>query len=553
MRRRGEQLGIYDGRLGWLARALDQALGVVAPRAAARRLEARAVASALLSFDAARNKRTRRTNSTTGSADQDLLIDLPTMRTNSRTMVRDDGVGSAAVRVFEENVVGTGLQPQMMVTGDLAGVPEKVAQQWNRDVEQVWADWEGEEADAGERMTFAELQRLAIRSVVVDGEFLLHRTVVQPEWAPWRSLVTAFEPVDPDRVLDPVTLNGVSGQMRSGVEVGDRGQAIAYWITPRHPQEYGFLLRQGQKVLNVPERFARFSGGLPSILHLYQVQRPGQTRGIPFFAPVYSLVESLNDMIDTEAIAAKAASRFCAFIRQTLDSSAVNSLVEDDGDGNKIERLEPGTVRYLGPGEEIQSFSPNRPSNTWDPFVDRLLKSICGALGLPFQMVVRDFSGMNYSSARVALLEARRGFEALQQLLMVPKLCNPVLRCVVFDAISSGRLTPPRGFADQPRRFLQCAWQPPAWGWVDPTKEIEASAMAVEANLSTPQAEAARQGTDVEQVLEQRGRFLAHAREVESRYGLPEGALTQRSNQPSNPAVPDQPAAAGDAGAPPKP
>ena len=36
----------------------------------------------------------------------------------------------------------------------------------------------------------------------------------------------------------------------------------------------------------------------------------------------------------------------------------------------------------------------------------------------------------------------------------------------------SGKLRMPRGFLQNPAPFLQAYWQPPAWGWVDPVKEI---------------------------------------------------------------------------------
>jgi capsid protein len=94
--------------------------------------------------------------------------------------------------------------------------------------------------------------------------------------------------------------------------------------------------------------------------------------------------------------------------------------------------------------------------------------------------------------------------------------------------------------------FLAARWIRPAWGWVDPVKEIESSTLAVKGNLSTPQAEAARSGMDLEEIYESRADAWVLAREIEQRKGLPEGALeavgaTPQPAQPQPAQPQDQP------------
>ena len=512
---------LYQGVGGAVARAVDAVLSPIAPRLVLSRQRARMQSMAMLAYDMAARKRTRRVQRS-GSADGDLLVDLPEMRRNSRSMVRDDSSASAMVRVLEDNIVGTGLRPQMMVDREATGLSDSEADRFNRDAEAYFAV-AAEEVDASENDTFWSMQRQVLRTLVVDGEFLLHRTYIEDS----RRLVgTAFECIDVDRLVDPVVSGSID--VRAGVEVGDRQNALAYWITPRHPDETGVLHKTPRMRTNVPERWLRYAGGQPSILHGFRRDRPGQTRGVPFFAASFALVEAMNDMLETELQAARAAAKFCAFIKQTMDTNAGG--IEQDSDGQWHERLESATIRYLNAGEELVPYTPNRPGNNFEPFVVRVLRSICASLGLPYEMVAKDFGGMNYSSARVALLEARRGFEALQQLL-VEKLCQPVFAATMVDGIVSGKIRMPRGFLQRPSLFLRAYWQPPAWGWVDPTKEIDASRLAIENSLSTPQAEAARQGGDAEANLEQRARFLKRAQQVEKAYGLQPGALTETAQQ----------------------
>jgi lambda family phage portal protein len=529
--------GMYAGIGGSVARVFDAVLGPIAPRLVLKRQRARIESAALLSYDAAKKKRTRREHQA-GSADTDLLLDLPQIRTNSRSMVRDDGHASAMVRVLEDNIIGTGLRPQVMLTAETApGMTDKQAQDWGKSCEQVFADWAEDQADASEHGSFWALQQLVLRSLVVDGEALLHRTFVDPDVLSWRSLGTAFEMIDVDRLHNP--FGSFTEDIRSGVELGLRAQAIAYWITPRHPDENRVRWPTPRMQRNYPERWTRFAGGLPSVLHIFRRERTGQHRGVPFFASCFDALELLNHYIETESIAAVAASKFCGFIKQTMDANALSGLdptITQDANGRWHEKLESGTLRYLNDGEEFQAYAPNRPGGNFDPFVVRVLRSICAALGLPYELVLKDFGGMNFSSARVALLESRRGFEVLQQLI-VEQLCQPAFRSVVMDAVVSGVLPTPRGFLDNPRPFFRAAWQPPAWGWVDPVKEVEAAVMAIEGNLSTPQAEASRQGQDYESILMARARAKKREIEIEKQFGLPPGSLTAVPLRPA-PAAP---------------
>ena len=507
---------LYQGVGGFVARAFDSMLSPFAPRLVLGRQRARAE---MLAYDMAQKKRTRRTQRA-GSADSDLLTDLPQMRTNSRAMVRDDSAASALVRVLEDNIVGTGMRPQMIVDRVAAGLSDAEANAWNETVEK-WFESIAGEIDATEADSFWEMQRQALRTMVVDGEFLLKRVFASDGS---RRTSTAWEMIDADRLVDPH--QGSTVDIRSGVEVGERQQAVAYWITPRHPDEQVMRWRNKELAENQPKRWARYAGGQPSILHGFRRDRTGQTRGVPFFAPAFALVEAMNDMLETELQAARAAAKFCAFIKQSVDASGFGG-VEQGSDGQWYEKLESAAIRYLNPGEELVPYTPNRPGNNFEPFVVRVLRSICAALGLPYELVAKDFGGMNYSSARVALLEARRGFETLQQLI-VDEFCQPVFASQIIEGVIAGKLRMPRGFMQNPAPFLQAYWQPPAWGWVDPVKEIEASALAIENSLSTPQAEAARQGGDAEANLEQRARFLRKAKQVEEAYQLDPGSLTAK-------------------------
>lgn len=507
---------------GFVARTLDSIVAAAFPSWGLRRVVARARHSALLSYDAARRDRVRSV-ARSGSADSDLLPDLRILREKSRSLVRDDAHAAASIRVLVENVVGCGLRPQAAARPEDTGLTQAQCDDWNASVERLWNDWALRSCDANRIGDFDELTRLVYRTRLVDGEALAHRVV--------RDGVAAWELVDVDRLDDP---QQVQTNIRMGVELGAFGDPIAYWITPTHPNDLRFLRTAAN---NWPERYVRFMDGWPNVLHVYRRDRPGQSRGVPAITAAMPLFEHLHHYLDSEIIAARANANVAMVIKRPVDRSdpdlaaALGDLgPNSDGSSNVVyhQTVEPGTIEYLNEGEEMQSFMPNRPGTSFDPFVTRVLRAIAGALGLPYEMVVKDFGSMNYSSARVALLESRRGFESEQQLI-IDNWCRPCWETRLREAIVKRELPsfpqmldPKIGVAP----FLEARWIRGAWGWVDPVKEIEASRQAVEANLATPQGEASRAGMDAEEILEARARFLAKAREIEERFDLDPGTLT---------------------------
>ena len=58
------------------------------------------------------------------------------------------------------------------------------------------------------------------------------------------------------------------------------------------------------------------------------------------------------------------------------------------------------------PGDKVAPFTPSRPNSGYGQFVENVLRHIGAGLNIPFELLMKDFSKTNYSSARAALLEA---------------------------------------------------------------------------------------------------------------------------------------------------
>ena len=493
---------VRPSRLERAGAYLDAAISVLAPGWAMSRLKARTTTKMLSTYRGAEKSRLRGDwKALNGSADADLLPDLPTLRQRSRDLNRNDAHASAITATVVANVVGTGLKPQSRPDAAALGVATDVAAEFSRKAERAWRKWAAT-ADSQNRMDFAEIQALVKRQILENGEVFVLPLMVQNE--PGRRYKLALEIIEADRVETPPGQRG-NPNIRDGVELGDRGQPIAYHIRTRHP---GDVLLGHTGTAGTQQTWVRYpafnKAGRRNVLHLYAVKRPGQTRGEPFFAPVLSAFKDLGDFMEAEIVAARVAACFTAFVTKS-DPTAAYSGAESDAAGNRLEGMEPGMIQYLGTGESITFGDPKRPSGAFEPFVLAVLRSIGASLGLPLELVLKDFSRTNYSSARAAMLEARRFFKC-DQVWLAQRLCQPCWEWVLEEAWLREDLPPVNLFGEQREDWLKASWIAPGWGWVDPVKEVNSSKLAIEGRLSTLADECAAQGRDWEDVLAQQKR-----------------------------------------------
>ncbi len=155
--------------------------------------------------------------------------------------------------------------------------------------------------------------------------------------------------------------------------------------------------------------------------------------------------------------------------------------------------------------------NPNRPNSALDPFLRYMLREMAAGVGTSYESLSRDYSQSNYSSSRLALLEDRDSWRALQQWFI--RMFRDRLHRVWLQRASAARAIAGVSFADyaaDPKKFSAVSFKPRGWSWVDPTKEVEAYKEAVKAGFTTVAdvvAETAG-GRDLEEVLDQRRREL---------------------------------------------
>jgi len=254
-------------------------------------------------------------------------------------------------------------------------------------------------------------------------------------------------------------------------------------------------------------------GHRPGVLHSFSAaaREPDRVRGVSVLAPAMKFFRDLSDYLDFELVGNIVASSFPVFIEKSNPADYVAAMSQENagtGDATSYQEFEPGGVYYGREGEKPHILKPERPSNTFDGFVETILRSIGASCGLPYEVVAKDFSKTNYSSARAALLEAWRVY-MLHRTWLERHLCQPVWTMVLEEAWLRGELDLPRGgpdFYEAMSEYTAASWIGPAKGHVDPLKETHANVLRLKNDMTTLAKIHAEEGEDWEAQIVQRGR-----------------------------------------------
>jgi len=242
-------------------------------------------------------------------------------------------------------------------------------------------------------------------------------------------------------------------------------------------------------------------------------------------APILDKFEELNEYIEAELVSARVSACLSVFVQKSDPMTAALAMSADtDDDGNRIQDIEPGVVNYLAPGESIAVVDPKR-ADSMGTFIESILRVVGMSLGLPYELLVKDFSKTNYSSARAALLEARRQFTYYRK-WMAEKICMPIYELVLEEAYLRGDLPITRmQYETKWEQIKKTMWVGAPWGQIDEVKETQASILRINSGMSTYAAELAGQGREWNETFEQRAREDELAEEL----GLPFALSTMLS------------------------
>jgi len=294
-------------------------------------------------------------------------------------------------------------------------------------------------ADASQRHHFRTLAGLGVTSMKRDGD--IGFIVLEEPMTPLEQMMMVspirIQAIEADRIGSIVNREGLdtrpfkplkkNEQDFSGVVVNGAGKPIRYRIYNRS--------RTGEMMtpaLEVPAQ---------DFLHLFDPTRLDSYRGFSVFDAAVTDIKDLMEILACEKMSVKMLSSISGVVNNS-DGSADQDVSLDishdyNPDADRLKKIEPGTIEYLAEGESFNPVESNRPSPTFNGFLDSLIRNCGMATNLPFGFIY-SWAGQG-TAVRMEAAQAAREFE-MTQLTLEEKLLNPLVRRVIARGMQLGHL-----------------------------------------------------------------------------------------------------------------
>lgn len=467
--------------------------------------------------------------------DVDIRNALRRLRARSRDAAQNDDHMAYFLRLVESNVIGRqGIvcqaRPRLLSGGydkaSAARIEDAFSEQCAR------GTW-----DASGQLSKDAFDRLALRSVAMDGECLIRIHELDPD-SPTGFSVELIDAEALDLDYNADLSNGNS--IRMGVEMTRRRRPVAYHLLAEASNPYlGYQSgAQRERVLAA------------NVIHVYLPEWAWGSRGIPWAHASLKRMKMLSGYEEAAITAARSAAvKSAAYVTTPDYVPGTQPGGVEQADGAFAQDLEPGGIEVVPYGWDLKPLDFSWPNTDHGQFVKECLRGIASGLGVSYNALANDLEGVNYSSLRQGAL-TERDLWMLLQAWWIEWVSRPLYRRWLEWAIRSGRITRANGQplpSDRLPALSQATFQGRRWPWVDPVKDMAANKAAIELCTKSVSEIIRESGRDPEEVWQE----LADDRAALEKLGLtlevgkPAAAASQ-AVPPASPAPDAKPLSADD-------
>ncbi len=414
-----------------------------------------------------------------------------TLRKRARYERANNSYLSGLIKTIAHDTVGTGPRLQLALDDRALG----------RRVERAWLAW-------CRAVDLADKLRVMCEAKLCDGEgfgVLANNPAVRHPVKLDVRLIEAEQvstPLLP--ALDPLAVDGI--------RFDAAGNPVEYHVLKTHP---------GDLVTRAPWDYDRVPAA--AVLHWFRPDRAGQARGVPEITPALPLGSQMRRYTLAVLSAAEFAASLAGVMKSTLPP-ADGPVSVDAMDEIPFAR---GNLLTLPEGWDATQFKAEQPTGTYKEFKGEILNEMGRCLNAPFNVVAGNSSGYNYSSGRLDHQIYHRSLW-IERERMRARVLDRLFRAWLdeYTLIPEAEGGAPQGLP----AVDTWAWD---WHWdgfasIDPAKDATAAETRLKLGLTTLSEEAAAEGKDWEEQLEQQAR----ERQRRAALGIPE---------PGAPAPPQQP------------
>ena len=407
------------------------------------------------------------------SPNKDIGRDATLLRQRCRYLYQNTTYAKRAINALANGIVGTGVDVTINCS-------DKKAQAFLRD---LWLQFaESTSCDFNERLDFYGLEKLVAKSYKRDGEILILRRRVSRAENPIGIQLQVLEMEYLATYMSEQQLAG-GGYIMNGIEYDARGKVKYYWIFQRHPSEWW------TEPVRTPAA---------DVIHVLDVDYAGQNRGVPAGATTVIEEKDLDEYEDAELMGKKTQASF-AMARVTMDPDKIDGDIDPanyDSDED-LEKIEPGTIYKLYPGEQLQSMTPPVAGGT-EEYRKSKQRNIATGYEVTYEMLTGDLSNVNFSSWRGGWIEHQRVLDHSQWMTLIPTFCKRVFNWFLEQV----PLVPGSPLMQVPAD-LTTTWTAPRREMLDPVKETKAKEIALAARLTSWSELVKGDGYNPEEVLAQ--------------------------------------------------
>lgn len=440
---------------------------------------------------------------------EDLRSAWPTIASRSTNIARNNEWAARWLLQQRDNVLGqNGIRLQCRLTKVRTAEQHTEA---NEAIEALWREWGAAGVCETSGLSWRQVEALALQSLARTGEFF-YRFRTGAGAGAFGFQVQVLDPWIIDHTLHQDLSTG--GTIRMGVERDQEGRVVGYHLNRRESltTERSPVSGAGTRRLSAAEARLCFS-----------VDEPGQVRGIPWLSIGARRLWMAQKFEEACAVASRnSAERLGFFVSPTGDAppgfadQIVSSVLEQARASGKILTPEevqqltaaadkytttmPGQYDTIPAGYDFRQYESTWPNIDAAEYVKSQIRGWSAARGASYHTIGNDLEGVNYSSARVGILDEREHYKVVQQDL-IDWLHAPVLeQWMRFAVLRDSRLVASR-LADY---VAACTWRPRRWAGIDPQKEALANESDLQLSLTSRSRIILERGDDPEEIAHER-------------------------------------------------
>lgn len=465
------------------------------------------------------------------------LVGLNVIRSRARDSIRNDWAGEAATTKWVTTLIGIGIKARF---DSITSASRRLK------VTQAFTDW-CDVADADGVLNFFGLQTLAVRAWLESGECFVRlrdKPVTDQLNVPFQVQLLEADFVPNNLDIDAWPGMAQGNRIRQGIELGPDGARVAYWVFPQHPGDWITGVQPTiSSLIRVP---------VDQMLHIFEPKRPGQLRGVSALAAVLIRLRNTMDFEDVTLDRQKLANLFTAFITRELppDSAELEYDTDTglpkwyDENDQAVQTMESGMTQELQPGEDVKFANPPEAGTMFSEYMRTTTMGTAAGANLPYELMSGDIRNVSDRTLRVVMQEFRRFAAQRQWQIVIPMLCQPIVRKWAQAAVLAG-IVRPNEF-DAVRRPT---WAPHGFEYIHPVQDPQGKLLEVQGGFRSRSDVISESGEDPIDVDNARAADM----EREKALGLPDtsrvktpiapkpGSIGTDSAGEGDDAVPDAP------------